>query len=191
MDLPLLSKLKSSQEKWVYPLFYLVLALLVAACCCYLVFAFKIYLQNTKISELNSKLALYGSPSEKVSEAKFLDYKKKIDYFNSIIKNHKTSSRVFDFLEEKTLPNIWYSGISILEVKNEITLTGEAATMEVLGRQVELFEQSQDTIKTVSILTSKMGDQGRAQFSLTLSVNPALFMPLAPAASAEKIPAAT
>ncbi|MBX4200949.1 hypothetical protein KW786_02355 [Candidatus Parcubacteria bacterium] len=181
MELPLLSKLKNSQDKWIRPLFYLVLALLIAASCCYLLFAFKVYLQNTRISEINSKLALYGSPSEKLSEAKFLDYKKKIDYFNSIIKNHKTSSNAFKFLEEKTLPDIWYSSIGILEVKNEITLTGEAQNMETLSHQVKLFEESKSDIRSVSLLNSKMGDQGRAQFSLTLSVYPKMFTPLAPA----------
>ncbi len=188
MDISLLSKLKNSEGRWIQPLLYLALAILIAACFCYAVFAFKVYLQNTKISEINSKLALYGSPSEKLSESKFLDYKKKIDYFNTIIKNHKTSSGAFDFLEGKTLPNIWYSGISILELKNEITLTGEAATMEALSRQVKLFEESADDIKSVSILSSKMGDQGRAQFSLTLSVYPKMFMPLAPADKASPTP---
>ncbi len=185
MDLSLFSKLKNSQGRWIQPLLYLALALLIAASVCYAIFAFKIYLQNTKISELNSQLALYGSPSEKLSESKFLDYKKKIDYFNSIIKNHKTSSGAFNFLEQKTLPNIWYSGISILELKNEITLTGEAATMEALSRQVKLFEESAGDIKNVSILSSKMGDQGRTQFSLTLSVYPKMFTPLAPADNAQ------
>jgi hypothetical protein len=183
MDFSLLSRLKNSQSQWISPLLYLSLTLLVVTSLCYSIFAFKVYLQNNEISVLNSKLALYGSPSEKQVETKFLEYKKKIDSFNSIIGGHRTTSGAFNFLEDNTLPNVWYSSISILETKSEISLTGEASTMEVLSHQIQLFEQSTDQVKNVNVLSSKMSEQGRAQFSLTLSINPKLFLAQLPVAS--------
>jgi len=170
-----LSRFKNSQSFWIQPAFYLAWALLIASVSCYLVFMFKTYLQNQKIAELNDKLVLYGTKEEKTAEDKFLDYKKKIEDFNTLIDKHTTSLKVFNFLEKKTLPNIWFSSINILETKYEISLVGESETVAVLGRQVALFEESKGYIKDVTVLSSKMGTQGRTQFSLTLSLDPSIF----------------
>lgn len=176
MDLSALYRFKDNQAKWIYPAFYLAAALLIASVFCYLVFATKVYLQEQKVAELNRKLAVYGTAQEKLSESKFIDYKKKIEYFSSMIAAHKNSLNAFDFLEEKTMPTIWFSSIDILQVKNQISLSGEAKNLEELSRQIKLFEESNDQVKSVTVLSSKTGNDGKVQFTLGLSIYPKLFL---------------
>lgn len=175
VDFSLFYQLRNNQFRWMNAIFYFACVLLIVTIFCYCIFAFKVYLQSQKINELDKKLAVYGTDQQKESEKKVLDYKKKIDDFTTIINSHKISLNVFSFIEEKTLPDIWFSSINVSEVKDEINLSGESKNMETLSRQIKTFEESKDYIKDINVLNSQVEQQGKIIFTLNLSLNPNIF----------------
>ena len=156
-------------------LFYLMCGVLLAMVLSFFIFTYKISTINQKINELDKKILVYASEEQKASEMEVLNYKKKIDDFNTIINSHKISSKVFSFIEENTLPNVWFLSFSVSQAKGEINVLGEAENMEVLSSQVRVFESSKDYIKSINILNSQITQQGTTRFTLSLSLNQDIF----------------
>jgi hypothetical protein len=112
MNFNLFSQGKGKESRWMDVVFYFMCALLIATICCYGIFLLKVYLQQQNINELDQKMLVYGSPEEKLSEKEVLDYKKKLADYIGIINNHKISLHLFNFIEQNTLPNVWFSSIT-------------------------------------------------------------------------------
>jgi len=170
-----LYQLKNKQPSWINPVFYFACLLLGAVIFCYGIFFFKTYLQQQKIDELAMKIATYGTPEDKMAENKVIEYKKKIDDFALLLAGHKISLKMFNFIEEKTLPDVWFSSISASGTKNEVTLIGQAATGETLSRQMGVFEDSKEYVKNISLLSSQFGEKGSINFTVGMALEPKLF----------------
>ncbi len=170
-----LDQLKNHKSLVVNGIFYFALALLIAIVLCYFIFGYQISLANQKINAVDQKLLVYATSEQKASEQEVFDYKKKIDDFTNIIANHKISSNVFSFMEKDTLPGVWFSTFNVSEVSGEISLQGEASTMEVLSNQVKIFEADKQNIKSINILSSQATLQGTTKFTLDISLTPDVF----------------
>lgn len=175
MDFSSLYQLKDKKFWWTNIVFYAVLTFLLITGLCYFFLLYQGYLQNQKIAELNTKILEYGNDSQKASERKILDYKKKIDDFTILLNDHRFSLNVYDFIEQKTLPNVWFLSFNVSAVKNEINLSGEAENMEALSNQLNVFEGTRDYINDIGVLGSQVTDSGRVSFTLRLSLNPKIF----------------
>ena len=175
MDFKILHLLKNRDSLWINIIFYLLCALLTIVVFTYFIIMFKVSIQNKEIIGLGNKITNYGVGQEKAYEKKVLDYKKKIDDYSVIINRRKISLNLFSFIEEKTLSNVWFSNFSMLQSTNQIKLSGEAEDMEILGRQIQAFERSQDYIKNIDVLYSTVEPSGKIKFTLNLSLNPKVF----------------
>jgi len=174
MDFSLLYQLRK-KSSLTDVIFYFFSALLAAVVFFYLIFTFKVYLQNKRIDEINNKITIFPTEEQKRQEKEIFDYKKKIDDFAVIINIHKISSNVFGFIEKKTLPNVWFSNFDMSESTNDIRLSGEAENMESLSRQIKVFEESKDYVKNIYLSNYQLDLTGRVRFSLTLYLNPEVF----------------
>ncbi|KKP42229.1 MAG: hypothetical protein UR31_C0017G0008 [Parcubacteria group bacterium GW2011_GWA2_33_14] len=174
MNFNLVYRLKS-KSLWMDVVFYFLCALLIAVVFYYFLFLLKDYYQNQKIEEINKKIAVYGTQEQKNSEAKVFDYKKKIDDFTVIINNHKISSNIFTFIEENTLPTVWFSNFSMSESSNDLRLSGESNNMETLSHQISILENNKDYVSNINILNSQVGTGGTIRFVLNASLNPEIF----------------
>ena len=112
-----------------------------------------------------------------MNEKKVLDYKKKIDDFSVIVRNHSISSNIFSFLEESILPDVWFSNFDMSQSNNRIQLAGESKDMKTFSRQIQVFEKSQDYVKdiNISVLDSQVNEEGRVRFVLSFSLDPKIF----------------
>lgn len=180
MNLTIPSYLKN-RDWWIEGLFYLVLSALLVVVFFYGTVAIKVYFYGKKLDELNDKIAAYSSPQEKSYEKEVFSYKAKIEDFTAIVASHKISSNVFAFVEDNTLANVWFSSFSMSEISNEMRLTGEAESMEVLSRQFEIFENSKDYVKSISVFNSQMESSGRVVFVLNVFLDPNIFTKYVPA----------
>ena len=149
--------------------------LLIVALFCYGIFWLKSYLLRQKINEVDAKIAIYGTDQQKRSEQGVLDSKKRVDDFAGILNNHTISANVFSFIEEKTLPNVWFSSFSMAESIHEIRLAGEADTMEILSRQFRIFEESKEQVKSITIFNSQLVPSGKIKFILNIALDPKIF----------------
>ena len=117
----------------------------------------------------------YGTTQQKLSEQHVLNYKKQIDDFTDILNNHTLSLNIFNFIQDNTLSNVWFSNLSVSEVKNEINLQGHTQTMETLSNQISTFEKNKDYIKSVGVVNSQTGKDGKIAFILKFEVYPKIF----------------
>lgn len=160
---------------WVDRIFYAAWFLLALSVACYVLFFAKSVVRQREINAVDVKIAIYGSAEQKGHEKKVFDYKKKIDDFAKILGNHAISSQVFVFIERVTLPSVWFSNFSMSGSDNQITLSGETETLEILSRQVDVFEKNNDYIAGVNVVNSQVTPAGRIIFTLNLSLNPKIF----------------
>ncbi len=164
--------LKNNDSLMVNVIIYLVSAVFVALIFCYSMFSLKAYLENQNINDIDKKMAALSQ--QKAYESKVSDYKKKVDDYNLTINNHKISSNIFSFMEEKTLPNVWFSSFDMSQINHEVNVSGETDSMEVLSRQVQSFENS-EFVKGVTVLSSQTQDSGKVQFALIIHLDPKIF----------------
>ncbi len=175
MDSGAFYQLKDNQSRWPSVMLYLAIFLLAIVFLIYIVLALKVNIDTKKINDLDIKALLYNTPEQKKVEAKVLAYKKKIDDVSQIINNHKISLNIFNFIEKKTLPSVWFSNLSILEAKNNINLGGESDNMATLSNQIKVLEESKDYVIAISVLNSQITEQGKIKFTLSLTLNPKIF----------------
>src|SRR3989344_4909742 len=170
-----LQKLKNKEYLWIDMAFYAVGALLIAIIFCYAIFSVKISFQKKEIAAMDAKIALYGTDQQKETEKKVFDYKKKSEDLAAIVNGHKISSNVFSFVEDNTMPRVWFSSFSMSESAGGLNLAGEADSMETLSKQVNIFENNKEYIKNISVLNSQSDALGKTTFILNLALDQKVF----------------
>jgi len=169
-----LAKLKD-RGWWMSMVYYLVLIIATTLAFAYGVLTFKVYFYETKIKEIDGKIAVYSTPQEKAHEKQVFDYKKKIDDFAAIINSHKITTNVFSFIEDYTLPRVWFSSFNMSETTNEVRVAGETENMETLSRQFKALETANEYVKHISVLSSQVDNAGKVSFILNLFLQPSIF----------------
>jgi len=169
---------------------YAASALFIVVLFAYAIFFSKTYIEQKKISTWDARsAALSAIPGQKAAENTITTYQKKLADYKTLSANHTISSHVFSFIEERTLPNVWFSSFSMAESIQELVVAGEAQDMTTLSKQTKLFEQSTQYIKTMSVLNADVGTDGKVKFTINLTLDPAIFnygsVPLPPKASSQ------
>lgn len=166
---------KSHGSVLVDMVFYFMCALFAAMILSFLILAYKTSILHQNIGTLNEKILVYASEEQKASEKEVLFYKKKIDDFATIINNHNISSNIFSFIEENTLPNVWFLSFNVLQAKGEISLLGESENMEALSNQVRIFESNKNYVNSINVFNSQITQQGTVRFTLAIALNQDIF----------------
>lgn len=174
MALHLFNKFKEKESLIAKYFFISSCAFLIIVLFCYFIILLKIYLQENQIATLQGDASNYTTDEQKTYEKKFSDYRKKIADFASVIDNHRISSNMFTFLEEKTLDTVWFYNFDLSENTAELNLSGEAENGEVFSKQVGIFEKS-SYVKSVSVLDSRISSSGGLFFILKISLDPKIF----------------
>jgi len=156
-------------------LFYFACIILAVSVLSYLVFNFKVQLQQKQIQTAENMSIALGTVDNRAYSKKFLNYKKQIDDFTAIISDHKITSNVFNFIEKNTLPDIWFSSFNMQESSGELKLSGEVSDLGQLSQQIAVFEKSTNYVSTVSVVDSQENNNGRVSFALDLVLKPEIF----------------
>lgn len=170
----ILNELRENKLWWVDVVFYFIISSLMATIFCYLIFTAKIYFQKVKIEDFKASLATIGTDEQKVMEKQVFNYQKKINDYIPLIQNHRIFSNILKYLEQNTLPTVWFSRFSMGSRDADIVLLGETENAETFSRQISVFEASEYLTK-ITILGSTLGDQNRNNFNLALSLDPKIF----------------
>lgn len=170
-----LNRFRGDQSQWVTTIFYFSIALVIVTVFCYAMFSFKVYLQNQQIEEVNQKILEYASGKNRIDEQRIITYKRKLDDFAGIINNHRISSNIFNLMEAKTLPDVWFSGFNVSSVQGNINFSGTAKSMDALASQINLLENSKEFISKISLLSTQSGSSGTITFTLSVAFNPSIF----------------
>lgn len=173
----LISQMRERKLWWVDVVLYFVISSFIATIAIYLIFAVKVYRLEGQIKENEAALATVGTEEQKEKEKKVFEYQKKINDFLPILKDYKLLSNILAFIEENTLPQVWFSRFSMGGEEADLVLSGESESAEVLAKQIAILEGGEYFDK-ITVLSSTLGDEGRNTFNLSVSLDPKiLFVP--------------
>ena len=153
---------------------YFAVSLLIATAFCYVIFIIKVSMLKTQISDVTTSLNTVGTQEQKAQEKQVFDYIKKINDFNNIFKNHKFASNAFAFMQNETMPYIWFKQFALDQKAGSIQLSGQADNMDNFSRQVANFEKNK-YVKKVGSLNSTVGADGKIIFSTNLTLDQKIF----------------
>lgn len=157
--------------EWHNLAFYISLGLLTAVILGYVLFFYFESKALNSLQDLEGKISQLNPKGEKNIENKVLITKEQIDTFAELLDKHKKPSKFFAFLEENTHPKIWFSEVELNPEKAGALINGQAASFEVLGQQLLIFQQH-ESIKSVDTTNILIDKEGKAGFSFYLYLDP-------------------
>lgn len=178
MDFSVIFQLRTKKFWWMDVIFYFVISLFIATILCYVIFLVKNSMQRKDIEKEILALQTVGTPQQKQYEQEVITYQRKINDFSGLLKSHEFASNVFAFMQQQTMPNVWFKQFG-LDAKNDtVRVSGEADSMDTFSRQVAVLEKSK-YVKSVGTLNPSLGESARVQFDLGLSLDQGIFSYLA------------
>lgn len=129
---------------------------------------------SQEIKDLEEILTEEKTLSEVVLETKVLNYQKKIGNFSQLIKKHKRISKIFEFFESICHPKVWFSRFNLSREPFQLRVSGETENFHFLEQQILIFKK-EPLIEEVNLSNISFGEKGKVNFSLSLTLNPALF----------------
>jgi len=137
---------------------------------------FLINYYNKKINEeiLQTEKKLAKTEEEDILEKEVLSIKKKIDDWSNIVSNYKKSSNFFEFLEKNTHPDISFSKMSLSVKDNNVSLSGQSKSFDVLGQQVMILKNKQE-VESITVSKTSLNRERMVDFELNIKLNPSIF----------------
>lgn len=170
----LIPKKAQKPSGWINTIFYLILLLTVISVTLYFVLNNVVSRTTAALEEVRDSISKEETPQNKKFESEVKKYQEKINNFSKVIKEHTMSSRIFEFLEKRCHPWVWFSKFTIDIEKSTVNLVGSANTFEILGQQIIIFKQD-STVEKVDLNNVGIEKDGRISFSLTLTINKDVF----------------
>lgn len=174
MDFKSIFKLKTERFWWVDAVFYFTVSLLVATIFCYVIFLVKNDMQRLEIKKHEAMLQDIGTKQQKEYEKAVLSYQKKIKDFSILFENHEFASRSFEFMQDQTIPEVWFKQFNLERKGRGMRLLGEANNMESFSRQVAIFENN-PYVESVTALNSELGASASVVFNISMDMSQELF----------------
>lgn len=175
MAFELLYALKKKEIWWIDILLYFLIALLTLTIIFYFVLDIEISAQKHKIEKFSQEIEKFGTPEQKEMEKKVFDYQKKIKEVSKLMKSHKIPSNFFALIEKITLPEVYFSTVTLSIKDSKVKLKGETENFEDLARELALLEKEENIKKAESFQTS-LSKEGKVIFDLDLRFSPELFL---------------
>lgn len=123
---------------------------------------------NQKILLLQKELLETQASRQLELEREILAFAQQAKLSRRLYQDHIYFSKAFRFLEENTLPGIYFQSFQGKAQGAKIHLEGNAASYEVLAAQVKTFED-QPQIKALDLGPMSLAIEGGVSFSLELS----------------------
>ncbi len=128
---------------------------------------------SLELTELDSKLAGKRTEQHLQLEARITEYHQKLENFSNIIGGFQYSNNFFDFIENKTHHQVWWTSISLQPNEFWVEISGQAPSFQIVGEQVLALEKS-EFVQKIDLTSIEIGEVG-VDFSIDLLLNPKLF----------------
>ena len=79
--------------------------------------------------------------------------KSHLEKLSQIIAGHSQTNKIFNYIEENTVPGIYYSVMSLEAGQNLLSLSGEALDYTQAAKQILAFKEDKQNIKNVNIVS--------------------------------------
>ena len=163
-------KISEKQQFLLYFLVFLIISLTTA-------YVFLISLQKqaqSNLEDIESQISAQKTIEMANLESTIKSYKREVDEFAPYLNNHILITKFFNFLEENTHPNIYFSQMGLVSPTASVSLSGKADSFLSLGQQLMIFNDN-SVVKSVSLSNISLSEEGSIIFSLGLSLDSSLF----------------
>ncbi len=157
---------------WLYVLLAVGIVLVLGLGGTYAYFYFQGKNMSQRITEISQKLQ--KTEEEKALENDLLSKEKKIEDFKKLLSGHKKIINVFNFLQERTHPQVWFSNFNFEGSGGSVSVEAKAKNFEAAGQQL-LTLRKESILKTINLSELSTGEQGGVVFSLNLTFDSQIF----------------
>lgn len=127
---------------------------------------------NSQIKETDAQIdQLLGIVSGEDQE-KFAQFYSQLANLKSILDEHILSSKIFPLLEKITNQKVYYNNLNLRVPEKELELEGFADSYEVLGEQLEAFDQAPEIERY--LMNQSQASGNLVQFKATLKLKDAV-----------------
>lgn len=130
---------------------------------------------NGQISHADDQIKSLDQSISGDEQAKLATFYSQITNLRSLTTNHVYFSYFLNWLSENTEANVYYTSMSYSS-KNQISLAGVAKTQADLNQQLAIFETVPDVMDVSISSMSSVQNSTSWSFSVTLTMDPSLFL---------------
>lgn len=142
-----------------------------------LAYAVLIYFNNKSeniIQGIEEEIVKVGAPQDKFAEANVFSRSADIKFFSSIFNESSKTSKIFDFLETVTHPEVWFSKLDFNLKENKASLSGSTENFQTLGQQLAIL-RNQKFIQTIDLSNIDLNKEGQVEFDFKILFNKDIF----------------
>lgn len=118
--------------------------------------------QQENLKKETSALAKKINPDD---QAKYVNFYSQTINLQKVLERHQFSGNLFDFLQNKTATNVYYTNASYSAEGGKLTVQGIAATSEALVQQLSVFDSAPE-LKTAVLTQMQFNEAGKISFSI-------------------------
>jgi len=110
------------------------------------------------------------------NEAAIMVSQRRIDDFSSLFQEHRDLSNVFKFIDENTIPSVWFYGFELDKSnKNRVIISGKTSSFFVIEQQISVFKKH-ELVKRAELSDINIDEKGGfIDYSITVTFNPQIF----------------
>jgi hypothetical protein len=125
--------------------------------------------------DLENQVAQIASSIPDADRENLAEFYSRLENLKTTLDKHVGVSKMFPFLEKTTHPQVVYDAFEMQMKTQELTLTGRAASFEVLSKQLLAYQQAGEVVRV--LLQSSDLRENIVGFTVKLTLNPSLFKP--------------
>lgn len=171
-----LSREPAETPGWSGGVIFFSAALLVIVLVVYfaMILVYEPYLNN-QISTVNNKIETLSQSISSQDQANLLAFYSQVSNLQSLLTNHIIFTQFLSWLEQNTEANVSYTSFAY-NSGDEITLTATAPSQSDVTEQIAIFQASPEVQNVVISSVGAANAGGGFQFSVTLLMNPSIFV---------------
>lgn len=136
----------------------------------------------SQISTVNNKINTLAVSVSSADQTNLISFYSEIANVRTALANHIYFSRFFTWLEGRTEANVYFTSMS-LSAGDTVGLSGVAANESDVNQQIAIFEAAPEALQTTVSNVSFLSATGKWQFTVTLKMDPSLFLASAASSS--------
>lgn len=127
---------------------------------------------NNRIDNLDSQLQQMANSVSDAQIQGFLTLYSQMVNTNNVLKDRKSPSQLFDFIEKNTLKNIYFTNLSLDYSANTVRVEGKTPDFEILAEQLGVFKNDPSVAKVALSGASLSQDKsGGVKFAAQIDFN--------------------
>jgi hypothetical protein len=134
-------------------------------------FGYKAYLSKS-IASTKTKIDGFSSQISQADQDKVANFYSQLQNLQQLLASHTTASPVLSLLERTTIPEVYYTKLSVNASLNQADVNGMARSLADVAKQAALIEAQTEVVDHVNFSTAGATQGGAWQFTMNIFLRP-------------------